>query len=156
MKNCTKLGIWDDARKCFLISLWSRRNKLICSSNSGRNRRCGNWICRIPPLWVVAETWVKSGEEWWRVELTLHLAKRPVYRGLRGMGEEWRVFHGTIVYSFLGIKNPRGGLVPLSLMAGFTMPYGQSTGRYGASWLFLVRQWTVPVTPVNCSTWTVN
>ena len=34
---------------------------------------------------------VKSGEEWWRVAGPLHLAKRPVYRGFRGMGEEWRV-----------------------------------------------------------------
>ena len=46
------------------------------------------------------------GEEWWRVEPTLHLAKRPVYRGLRGMGEEWRVFHDSIVFSNLEIKNP--------------------------------------------------
>ena len=84
----------------------SRRDRLICSSNSSRNRRLGNWICRMPPLWVVAEIWVKSGEEWWRVEPTLHLAKRPVYRGLQGMGEEWRVFHASIVYSNLEIKNP--------------------------------------------------
>ena len=59
----------------------SRRDRLICSSNSSRNRRLGNWNCRMPPLLVVAETWVKSGEEWWRVEPTLLLVKRPVYRG---------------------------------------------------------------------------
>ena len=88
------------------LSLRSRRDCLICSSNSSRNRRLGNWICRIPPLWVVAETWVKSGEEWWRVGPTLHLVIRPVYRGLRGKGEEWRVFHDSIVYSNLEIKNP--------------------------------------------------
>ena len=39
---------------------------------------------------------------------TLHPGKRPVYRGLRGLGEEWRVFHESIVYSIFGIKNPRG------------------------------------------------
>ena len=93
-------------QKIVQISLMSRRDRLICSSNSSRNRRLGNWICRMSPLWVVAETWVKSGEEWWRVEPTLHLAKRPDYRGLRGMGEEWRVFHDSIVFSNLEIKNP--------------------------------------------------
>ena len=106
MKNCKKTCHLRWWQKMVQISLRSRRDSLICSSNSSRNRRLGNWICRIPPLWVVAETWVKSGEEWWRVEPTLHLVKRPVYRGLRGMGEEWRVFHDSIVYSNLEIKNP--------------------------------------------------
>ena len=31
-------------------SLWSKRDKLICLSNSSRTRRPGNWICRMPPL----------------------------------------------------------------------------------------------------------
>ena len=49
---------------------------------------------------------MKRGEEWWRVAGPLHLVIRPVYRGLRGMGEEWRLFHDSIVYSNLEIKNP--------------------------------------------------
>ena len=106
-----KQGVWrgEEVPQLFTtLHLFSpsRRDSLICSSNSSRNRRLGNWNCRMSPLWVVAETWVKSGEERWRVEPTLHLAKRPVYRGLQGMGEEWRVFHDSIVYSNLEIKNP--------------------------------------------------
>mgnify|MGYP007077864389 CR=1 FL=1 len=65
------------------------------------------WWGGSHPGEVVSEIWVKSGEEWWRVEPTLHLVIRPVYRGLRGMGEEWRVFHDSIVYSNLEIRNPR-------------------------------------------------
>ena len=111
LANPDKQGVWRGEEVLQLFTTLhlfspSRRDSLICSSNSSRNRRLGNWICRIPPLWVVAETWVKSGEEWWRVEPTLHLVIRPVYRGLRGMGEEWRVFHDSIVYSNLEIKNP--------------------------------------------------
>ena len=141
LANPDKQGVWrgEEVLQLFTtlhLSSPSRRDSLICSSNSSRNRRLGNWICRIPPLWVVAETWGKSGEEWWRVEPTLHLVIRPVYRGLRGMGEEWRVFHDSIVYSNLEIKNPCVGLCFLSLIAGFTMLCGQPTSRYEDSWLF--------------------
>ena len=114
MKNCKKTCHLRWWQKMVQISLMSRRDRLICSSNSSRNRRLGNWFCRMPPLWVVAETWVKSGEEWWRVvksgeELSqlFTTRKRPVYRYFRRMGEEWRVFHDSIVYSDLGIRNPR-------------------------------------------------
>ena len=36
------------------------------------------------------------GEEWWRVAEPLHLAKRPIYRGLQGMGEEWRLLQQVL------------------------------------------------------------
>ena len=52
---------------------------------------------------VVSEIWVKSGEELSQLFTT---RKRPVYRYFRRMGEEWRVFHDSIVYSDLEIKNP--------------------------------------------------
>ena len=69
LANPDKQGVWrgEEVLQLFTtlhLSSPSRRDSLICSSNSSRNRRLGNWICRIPPLWVVAETWVKSGEEW--------------------------------------------------------------------------------------------
>ena len=60
-------------------------------------RKGGFWQIQLPsPLFLLSffldvHLWVKRGEEWWRVAGTLHLVKRPVYRGLRGMGEEWRV-----------------------------------------------------------------
>ena len=53
---------------------------------------------------VVSEIWVKSGEELSQLFTT---RKRPVYRYFRRMGEEWRVFHESIVYSNLGTRNPR-------------------------------------------------
>ena len=144
MKNCKKTCHLRWWQKMVQISLMSRRDRLICSSNSSRNRRLGNWFCRMLPLWVVAETWVKSGEEWWRVEPTLHPGKRPVYLGLRGLGEEWRVFHESIVYSILGIKNPRGWFcVPIS--------YGRSFyAVWTANWQ-IRRQLAVLGKTVNCS-----
>ena len=119
MKNYTKNGgIWDDDRK------WLR----FISVQEGTG----------------LETWVKSGEEWWRVSGTLHPGKRPVYRGLRGMGEEWRVFHESIVYSILRIRNPRGwSCSPIS--------YGRF---YYAVWTAncqIWRQLTVLGKTANCS-----
>ena len=55
---------------------------------------------------------MKRGEEWWRVARTLHPAKRPVYRGLRGKGEEWRVF-GKILCRYLLLQHT--DTTPLSL-----------------------------------------
>ena len=61
-----------------------------------------------------------------------------------GVCEGWvkseEYFMTPLFIKFSESRIPGGGLVLLSFMAGFTMPYGQSTGRYGASWLFLVRQ----------------
>mgnify|MGYP003415235441 FL=1 len=62
------------------------------------------WRGGSHPGEVVSEIWVKSGEELSQLFTT---RKRPVYRYFRRMGEEWRVFHDSIVYSDLGIRNPR-------------------------------------------------
>ena len=50
------------------------------------------------------------------------------------MSEEYFMNPLFIQFSESGI--PGDGLVLLSLMAGFTMPYGQPTVRYEDSWLF--------------------
>ena len=92
------------------------------------------WRGGSHPGEVVSEIWVKSGEELSQLFTT---RKRPVYRYFRRMGEEWRVFHESIVYSKSRNQKSQGdNLVLLSLMAGFTVLHGQPTGRYGDSWLF--------------------
>lgn len=51
-----------------------------------------------------------------------------------------KYFMNPLFIQFSESRIPGDGLLLLSLMAGFTMPHGQPTGRYGDSWLFLVRQ----------------
>ena len=111
----------------------SRRDRLICSSNSSRNRRLGNWNCRMPPLWVVAETWVKSGEE-------LSLLFTSSYALFIGACEGWvksEEYFMTPLFIQISKSRIHGvGLCFLSLIAGFTMLCGQPTSRYEDSWLF--------------------
>ena len=89
------------------------------------------------PLWVVAETWVKSGEE---LSLLFILTNALFIGVCEGWVKSEEYFMTPLFIHFSESRIPGGGLVPLSLMVGFTMPYGQPTGRYGDSWLFLVRQ----------------
>ena len=68
-------------------------------------------FCRILHAIIILR-YSLMGEEWWRVAGTLHLAKRPVYRGLRGKGEEWRVF-GKILCRYILLQHT--ATTPLSL-----------------------------------------
>ena len=101
------------------LSLRSRRDCLICSSNSSRNRRLGNWICRMPPLWVVAEIWVKSGEE-------LSLLFTSPNALIIGVCEGWvksEEYFMTPLFIQISKSRIHGvGLCFLSLIAGFTVP----------------------------------
>ena len=134
MKNCTRNGAsvrwWP---KKVLISLWSRRDKLICLSNSSRNRRLGNWICRMPPLWLLLRN------RWRVVKSWAYSSPRQtpcLSGGARGWVKSEEYFMTPLFIKFSESRIPGGGLVLLSLMAGFTMPYGQPTSRYEDSWLF--------------------
>ena len=87
------------------------------------------------------------GEEWWRVVKSWAYSsprQTPCLSGGRGMGEEWRVFHDSIVYSILGIKNPRGwSCAPIS--------YGRFYyAVWTANWQ-IWRQLAVLGKTVNCS-----
>ena len=85
------------------------------------------------PLTVVAETWVKSGEE-------LSLLFTSSYALFIEVCEGWvkseEYFMTPLFIQISESRIPGDGLVFLSLMAGFTMLYGQPTGRYEDSWLF--------------------
>ena len=85
------------------------------------------------PLTVVAETWVKSGEE-------LSLLFTSSYALFIEVCEGWvksEEYFMTPLFIQISKSRIHGvGLCFLSLIAGFTMPCGQSTGRYEDSWLF--------------------
>ena len=95
------------------------------------------WRGGSHPGEVVSEIWVKSGEEWWRVEPTLHPLETPCLSVFPKDG--WRVKSISWLHCLFRSRNQKSqgdGLVLLSLMAGFTVLHGQPTGRYGDSWLF--------------------
>ena len=83
------------------------------------------------------EAWVKSGEE---LSLLFTSPNALFIRGCEGWVKSEEYFMTPLFIQFSESRIPGDGLVLLSLMAGFTMLYGQPTGRYGDSWLFLVRQ----------------
>ena len=76
---------------------------------------------------------VKSGEEF-RELFTLGNA---LFIGVcEGRVKSEEYFMNPLFIQFSESRIPGDGLVFLSLMAGFTVPFGQPTGRYGDSWLF--------------------
>ena len=76
---------------------------------------------------------VKSGEEFRELFTQGNALFIGVCEG-RVKSEEYFMNPLFIQFSESGI--PGDGLVLLSLMTGFTMPYGQPTVRYEDSWLF--------------------
>ena len=76
---------------------------------------------------------VKSGEEFRELFTLGNALFIGVYEG-RVKSEEY--FMNPLFIQFSESEIPGDGLVLLSLMAGFTMPYGQPTVRYEDSWLF--------------------
>ena len=76
---------------------------------------------------------VKSGEEFPKLFTLGNALFIGVCEG-RVKSEEYFMNPLFIQFSESGI--PGDGLVLLSLMAVFTMPYGQPTVRYEDSWLF--------------------
>ena len=76
---------------------------------------------------------VKSGEE-------LSLLFTSSYALFIEVCEGWvkseEYFMTPLFIKFSESRIPGGGLVLLSFMAGFTMPYGQPTSRYEDSWMF--------------------
>ena len=82
---------------------------------------------------VAAETWMKSGEEW----SLLFTSPNALFIGdCEGWVKSEEYFMIPLFIQISESRIPGDGLVFLSLMAGFTMLYGQPTGRYGDSWLF--------------------
>ena len=76
---------------------------------------------------------VKSGEE---LSL-LFTSSNALFIGVcEGWVKSEEYFMNPLFIQFSESGIPGDGLVLLSLMAGFTMPYGQPTGRYEDSWLF--------------------
>ena len=76
---------------------------------------------------------VKSGEE---LSL-LFTSPNALFIGrYKGWVKSEEYFMTPLFIKFSESRIPGGGLVLLSLMAGFTMPYGQPTSRYEDSWLF--------------------
>ena len=76
---------------------------------------------------------VKSGEE---LSLLFTLGNALFIGVYEGWVKSEEYFMNPLFILFSGSKIPGDGLVFLSLMAGFAMPCGQPTGRYGDSWLF--------------------
>lgn len=138
LANPDKQGVWrgEEVPQLFTtlhLSSPSRRDRLICSSNSSRNRRLGNWNCRMPPLLVVAETWVKSGEE---LSLLFTSSNALFIEVCEGWVKSEEYFMTPLFIQISKSRIHGVGLCFLSLIAGFTMLCGQPTVRYGDSWLF--------------------
>ena len=76
---------------------------------------------------------VKSGEEFREL---FTLGNALFIGGCEGWVKSEEYFMNPLFIQFSESGIPGDGLVLLSLMAGFTMPYGQPTVRYEDSWLF--------------------
>ena len=76
---------------------------------------------------------VKSGEE---LSLLFALGNALFIWVCGGWVKSEEYFMNPLFIQFSESGIPGDGLVLLSLMAGFTMPYGQPTVRYKDSWLF--------------------
>ena len=76
---------------------------------------------------------VKSGEE---LSLLFTLGNALFIGVCEGRVKSEEYFMNPLFVQFSESGIPGDGLVLLSLMAGFTMPYGQPTVRYEDSWLF--------------------
>ena len=87
----------------------------------------------MPPLWVVAETWVKSGEE---LSLLFTSPNTLFIGACEGWVKSEEYFMTPLFIQISKSRIHGVGLCFLSLIAGFTVPCGQPTGRYGDSWLF--------------------
>ena len=87
----------------------------------------------MPPLWVVAETWVKSGEEL----RDLFTSPNALFIGVCEGWVKSEEYFMTPLFIQISKSRIHGvGLCFLSLIAGFTMLCGQPTSRYEDSWLF--------------------
>ena len=76
---------------------------------------------------------VKSGEE---LSLLFTLGNALFIGVCEGWVKSEEYFMNPLFILFSESRIPGDGLVFLSLMAGFTVPFGQPTGRYGDSRLF--------------------
>ena len=76
---------------------------------------------------------VKSGEE---LSLLFTLGNALFIGVCGGWVKSEEYFMNPLFIQFPESRIPGEGLVFLSLMAGFTVPFGQPTGRYGDSRLF--------------------